>query len=279
MKLPTTFTKLILIIALVFVAVSADYLQAAWTNPDAAPPGGTVNEPVNTGSSAQTKTGNFNLENSAPTMEFSDTDQQDWWIHTNGNQMYFIHDVNDDGSWAGETPWPLVLTNTELYTGNNTRISNSSPRLELEDTDHYDWLFYANGGNAYLLPDKGSGWDWSDNFTFESDGDFVADGSVKAVSFLYSSDFRLKENIVTIEDPLEKILQLRGVKFDWKKDNKTSYGFVAQEAEKVLPELVSENGEGYKAVEYGNIVSVLVEAVKEQQAQIDFLESRISELE
>lgn len=102
--------------------------------------------------------------------------------------------------------------------------------------------------------------------------------SVTANSFTYS-DITLKKNIATIESPLTKILKLRGVTFDWKKDNKASVGVIAQEVEKVFPELVQTNAEGIKSVEYGNLVAPLIEAVKEQQKEIESLNNRIKVLE
>jgi hypothetical protein len=88
-------------------------------------------------------------------------------------------------------------------------------------------------------------------------------GNVKATSYLYTSDRRLKTNIVTIEDSLEKILSLRGVEFDWKKSGNHEIGLIAQEVEEVEPNLVTTSAvDGMKAVKYGNIVALLIEAIK-----------------
>jgi len=85
------------------------------------------------------------------------------------------------------------------------------------------------------------------------------------------SDERLKKNIHTITNPIEKVNALRGVTFEFKKDDQKQIGVIAQEVEKVLPELVSERPDGYKGVQYENIVGLLIEAIKEQQKQIDEL--------
>ncbi|MGI5827296.1 MAG: tail fiber domain-containing protein [Patescibacteria group bacterium] len=103
-------------------------------------------------------------------------------------------------------------------------------------------------------------------------------GTVTAASYLYSSDAKLKTDIKTINDPLEKITALRGVTFNWKDSKEASVGLIAQEVEKVFPELVETNGQ-YKAVEYGNLVAPLIEAIKAQQQQIEQLEARIVSLE
>lgn len=104
-------------------------------------------------------------------------------------------------------------------------------------------------------------------------------GDVGATGFFYSSDERLKTDVEPIEDALEKVLQLEGVSFRWKENNKSSLGLIAQDAEKVFPELVSTASEtGMKSVEYGNLVAPLIEAIKEQQKQIEKLEAEIEEL-
>lgn len=106
-------------------------------------------------------------------------------------------------------------------------------------------------------------------------------GDIIANSIAGSSDLRFKTNITPIENPLQKVLQLRGVNFDWNKNafpdrsfsESKAIGFIAQEVEKVLPEVVQteKTAEGYKAVQYDKVVALLVEAIKEQQKQIDSL--------
>ena len=91
------------------------------------------------------------------------------------------------------------------------------------------------------------------------------------------SDLRLKENIATIENPLDKVSQLRGVTFNYKEDGSKSTGLIAQELEKVLPEVVYETEDindsdnKFKAVRYGNVVGLLVEAIKELKAEVEEL--------
>ncbi len=103
-------------------------------------------------------------------------------------------------------------------------------------------------------------------------------GDVGAADFLYTSDLRLKENIAPLFGSLSKILQLRGVSFDWKKSGERNVGFIAQDVEKVIPELVSTGADGFKSVRYGNLVAVLTEAIKEQQLQIEKQQKEIDEL-
>ncbi len=111
-------------------------------------------------------------------------------------------------------------------------------------------------------------------------------GSVWAVSHLTTSDKRFKKNIVPISNTLSKISQIDGVYFEWnddmlkvknneepeiKRDTSKQIGFIAQDIEKVFPEMVSTDGSGYKSVDYSKMSAVLLEAVKEQQQQIDML--------
>jgi hypothetical protein len=102
---------------------------------------------------------------------------------------------------------------------------------------------------------------------------------IDANGFFYSSDERLKKNIQVIDHALDKVKQINGVTFNWKKSGEKSLGVIAQNVETVLPELVKTNKNGMKAVEYGNIVGLLIEAIKEQQQEIEVLQKKVSVLE
>ena len=89
-------------------------------------------------------------------------------------------------------------------------------------------------------------------------------GSLNSISFNSLSDERYKKNIKTVDTPLDIVNKLRGVKFDWKHSNETSYGVIAQELEKVLPDLVyTSPSTGVKNVNYDGIIGFLIEAIKE----------------
>ena len=102
-------------------------------------------------------------------------------------------------------------------------------------------------------------------------GDVRVSGVVTATDFNSTSDISLKDNIQTIINPLDKIIKLNGVTFNWKENQKPSIGVIAQELEKVLPELVTQGD--IKSVNYNGLIGVLIEAVKEQQKQIDELKA------
>jgi ethanolamine utilization protein EutQ (cupin superfamily) len=100
-------------------------------------------------------------------------------------------------------------------------------------------------------------------------GNFTATGNVTAFS-----DERLKENVQTIEGALDKVSQMRGVTYNYKSelnDGQRGTGVIAQEMQQVMPEVVEEGQ--YLSVAYGNLVGVLIEAVKELQAEIKELKN------
>ncbi|MFA5163044.1 MAG: tail fiber domain-containing protein [Patescibacteria group bacterium] len=107
----------------------------------------------------------------------------------------------------------------------------------------------------------------------------VDSGSVTADAFYYNSDRTLKKDIKPIYGALAKVLNLQGVSFKWRDSGEANYGFIAQDVEKVLPELVETGVDGKKSVAYGNFTAILVEALKTQQKEIDSLQARVKSLE
>jgi hypothetical protein len=122
----------------------------------------------------------------------------------------------------------------------------------------------------------------------QNDGDLHVDGDVIAYSTT-TSDEKFKDNIKTIENGLEKVLNLRGVEFDWNatsRKGKHDLGVIAQEVEKVLPDLVSEkilstgdfegNDTPSKTVDYEKLTAVLIEAIKEVNLKVENLENQLN---
>lgn len=108
-------------------------------------------------------------------------------------------------------------------------------------------------------------------------------GDITAFSTSLSSDIKLKENIVVVNNALEKVSKLNGVTFDWKKNGKASAGVIAQNVEEVMPELVNEatglnNTESHKVVDYNGLSSLFIEAIKELKDQNELLRAEIEEL-
>lgn len=92
-----------------------------------------------------------------------------------------------------------------------------------------------------------------------------------------TSDERLKDNITIIDSAIEKVEKFDGVSFDWKENSGHSgrdYGVIAQQIEKVLPEIVATRDDGFKAVRYEKLIPVLIEAIKELNLKIKKLETK-----
>ncbi len=132
---------------------------------------------------------------------------------------------------------------------------------------------------------------FADKVTIGNTGSFgymlYVQGSAYSTGTWSSSDLKFKENIRSIESPLNKVMAMNGVSYNWKtkefKDKGFAegrhYGVIAQEIEKVLPEAVATDESGEKAVAYNELVPVLIEAIKEQQKIIDAMAARLAALE
>lgn len=148
---------------------------------------------------------------------------------------------------------------------------------------------YSRGENQYAGYFQGTYGVYADNdagyyaHLANSSWGLLTNGNIQAAAFYYASDESLKKNIQTIPNALADVLQLRGVEFDWKnptiEGSTHSVGVIAQEVEKVYPELVTTNLDGLKSVQYGNLVGPLIEAVKTLKAENDALRARVEKLE
>jgi len=152
-------------------------------------------------------------------------------------------------SSSGSKAFVVKQTSNTMSVGIGTTSPNSKVKLHVKGDVYIEGkLFFKTAGDAGDIP----------------------------------SDLRLKKNIATIADALDKVHALRGVSFDWRSaemGTEQEIGFIAQEVEPVLPGLVSTNLDGYKTVQYAQVVSVLVEAMKQMDGQIQTLNARIAELE
>jgi len=141
-------------------------------------------------------------------------------------------------------------------------------------------ITYAATGASYILYCDGSNWLLTAIPTLNSVGNMYVGGDITAYN---SSDERLKDNIQVIPDALDKLCQLDGVTFNWndKAFDKDIYareaGIIAQQVQKVLPEVVTERDTGYLAVKYERLVPLLIEAIKELRAEVADLKIKIGE--
>jgi hypothetical protein len=115
---------------------------------------------------------------------------------------------------------------------------------------------------------------------------YVNGTSAGTSAFQNLSDARYKTNIVTLTHALDKITALRGVRYDWRAEEYPQWhfeqgaqlGFIAQEVKDVLPEVVSQDAQGYYSMAYTKLIPVLVQAVKEQQEQLQEKEMEVRDL-
>jgi len=192
------------------------------------------------------------------------------------------------GTIAGASDYGTLLRSNADDSASGTITFNGRVNIrghiDLSDNEYLyfgsgdDVEMFCNGSHMYMDLNSGIGNFYirdgsTTRFTFDDNGSFTASSNVTAYS-----DITLKKNIEVIPNALDKVMQLRGVTFD-RKDIETSRqsGVIAQEVEKVLPEVVATNDEGIKSVAYGNMVGLLIEAIKEQQQQIDELKRKLEE--
>ena len=179
-----------------------------------------------------------------------------------------------------------------FYTGANgafplradvVKKAHAGSEYWMATTDHTSSNFTTEYNAGYWAP---FGNQFSNIATFDSIGvgvepsgtvgTIVASNDVIAFA---SSDERLKENIYLIDCPLEKVLSISGVTFNWSEDSYEhlsgpDIGVIAQNVETVIPEVVATRQDGYKAVRYEKLVPLLIEAIKSQEARIKYLEDK-----
>ena len=169
--------------------------------------------------------------------------------------LYLRQHIANDGNiiqfqdQSGNNVWEVVGRNTTFYIYNNNVGQHS--------------IYVNPSTNNVSIKQTTSSYSLDVNGSIRASADVIA-----------YSDIRKKENIKTLENSLEKVNQLRGVEFNKIGNNKKSIGVIAQEIEKILPEVVHTDDQGYKSVAYGNITALLIEAVKELQQKVEKLENK-----
>jgi len=177
-------------------------------------------------------------------------------------------------------------------TGTVIKASGIGAQIEIQSSTAGDAHLYmrpnATGNNAAIFKMTAGtnyNWRWQDDATTpvvfmklqQSTGTLTVTGDL--VAYGSPSDKKLKENIKPIESALDKVTKLQGVTFDWKESNsildiKEDIGFIAQDVQKVVPELVRENKNGMLSMRHQGIAPILLEAIKELKAEIDLLKSK-----
>ena len=182
-----------------------------------------------------------------------------------------------------------IVGGSVTYYGDGSKLSNVAASISTNTTNQAQYLTYVTStGPATGFGVTITGLVFNPSFNslgigttnptskLYVNGDVFVSGIITATDYDSASDIRLKENIQKIDNPIDKIIRINGVTFDWKSNNKSSMGVIAQNIEKVLPQLV--HGEDSKTVNYNGIIGLLIECVKTQQEQIDNLNRRLDEL-
>lgn len=166
----------------------------------------------------------------------------------------------------------VVEFSTETLTieDKNIVLANGSPSASASNGAGIT----IDGANASLIyfseDDK-----WEFNKDLSVEGSIAATGNITSPFFYSESDITLKEGVSPIQDALKKVTELIGVDFIWKTTKQKSIGVIAQNVEQVIPEIVGKSSAGLKTVQYDSIIPLLIEAIKDQQKQIEELRSKI----
>lgn len=246
---------------------------APWAGPTGAPPTANKDAPINVSSATQHKPGVLEVNGlRAYVAAFFGTtavghniglasysDGRSWNIRDDAgvNRLRFSRGSTDYTFWD-----VTKVAGSDSVSAQSWRVSDGNFSW---DTGATTKMVLTNVGNVGI------------GLTNPSSKLEVA-GDIEAQAFFYTSDKSLKSNISPLSGALENIKKLQGVSFTWKNSGDKALGLVAQDVEKVYPELVSTDPEGIKSVQYGNLVAPLIEAIKEQQKQIDALKAEVEAL-
>jgi hypothetical protein len=183
------------------------------------------------------------------------------WLHVTGNQII------DRNSYTGGAH----LTLNETGTNDGARLQFRSSSITGKYWDLYGSTHASSNADAYFnIYYDGVG----NNMMLRGNGNVWFRGTVSQ-----SSDARLKKNIAPIDHALDKVLYLSGYHYEWidqAQDNDMQSGVLAQEVEVIMPELVDTSEDGNKSVNYNGLIPYLIEAIKQQQKEIDELKMKIN---
>ena len=189
-------------------------------------------------------------------------------ITVNSSDFLLVADADDSNNVkfinVSQLPSAVAGSDTQLQYNNGGTFGAAS-NLSYDDATGYLGVGATGGGitHAITLPDTAG-----------------AAGRIKANAYMTYSSIQYKDNINTIEDPLKIILDIRGVTFNWKKDQVEDFGFIAEEIGKRIPNIVDweEKSAFATSMDYTRIIPILVEGIKSQQSQIDTLKDEIISL-
>ena len=181
------------------------------------------------------------------------------------NKLVWDNTNNNLGIGSDRTPTKTVDVYGDINLSGNiyknyelvpsiTSFKTSSENSDILFTDKQFFIGYSN----------------NDNYKLKVNGNIYVAGYITGLS-----DIRYKTNISDIINPIEKVEQLKGIYYNLINDDKRSIGLIAQEVEKIIPEVVYTNVDNTKSIAYGNIIGLLVESIKELTKRIKILEEKL----
>ena len=179
------------------------------------------------------------------------------------------------GNWAGNVITVAYGgTGLSSLTSNALMVGNATGNVKFVSPGNVGNVLTSNGTNwlstAPVLVENPAG-------TFTLTGNLITTGDMTVQGTLYeSSDIKLKKDVQTINDALDTLNNLRGVTFNWIKNDKQSMGLIAQETEKVIPYIVQEDTLGVRSINYTALVGLLIESIKELNNKVSDLESQLT---
>jgi len=230
----------------------------------------------NSGAFASSDTGQFLINAPGGVGICTDSLESPHKLHVNGLAKFEI----GGGSIAMSTPggWPGIISYSP--NGNRRDIIYRNEAMYIVASDS-SWAPGLNNGITIYAGGNVGIKNTSPSYELDVSGD------IRCVSLTETSDIRLKSNITKIENALDGIMHINGVKFDWDEDsfdNKAlaagrQIGLVAQDVESYFPELVQTDNRGFKSVNYSKMTAVLLEAIKELKKENEELKVRLDVLE
>jgi polyhydroxyalkanoate synthesis regulator phasin len=230
-------------------------------------PGGYLCVQLGIGVGNQSPQSGFGLDVSEPSITRGGTGNTGLFVTDNGDVAIQPASTDVSSSNEGSTQHVVGTAPNNFNTDYALTINsapangaNKSGALYIDGSNSTNTIVYINGSTAVGAPDA-----------------LDVTGTVKVNGLGVASDRAFKKDIITIDSALEKIAKLRGVQYNWRRDefpkmnfrDRRNIGLIAEEVEKVVPEVVDTGMDGYEAIEYQNLVALLVEGIKTQEQKID----------
>jgi len=239
--------------------------------------------------------GNGHLQSNAGTMFINQVSNNSMIFSTNNTERIRIEGGGDIGINENNPDSRVHISHSSLDPDGNIngalQLDGSyGGGLVFRDTKYSGIWNLSNGTQLHFgvggTSDVGSPGSNQGRFMMQDNGTFHADADVVAYSTSVGSDIKLKKNVEDIGYGLDDVLKMRAVEFNWKekRQGKHDIGVIAQELEKIIPEVVQEvqtiggSNDTHKVVDYAKLTSVLIKAIQQQQEEIELLKANYSDL-